>query len=195
MFRHRLDLTGRDVLVHLPVGTLGDTLGWFPYVAKFERQHRCRLTCVMAEPLIPLFRDAYSSITLVTPDRVDVNNFYATYNIGLFFTDDANVRQPCDFRLVGLHRTAAYILGVDPQARCARDCAARSSRPIPEKYVCIAAQSIDAVQILEQPERLARNCAVSAAGRLPRNLHRPEGDARQRPRVESHTVRLRGLHR
>jgi len=42
VIRHRLDLTDRNVLEHLPVGTLGDTLG----VAKFERQHRCRLTPV-----------------------------------------------------------------------------------------------------------------------------------------------------
>ncbi|WP_254067555.1 autotransporter strand-loop-strand O-heptosyltransferase [Burkholderia sp. L27(2015)] len=151
VFRHRLDLTNRDVLVHLPVGTLGDTLGWFPYVAKFERQHRCRLTCVMAEPLIPLFRDAYPSITLATPDAVDANNFYATYNIGLFFTDDANVRQPCDFRLVGLHRTAAYILGVDPQEERPEIVLPDSSRPIPEKYVCIATQSTTQCKFWNNP--------------------------------------------
>jgi autotransporter strand-loop-strand O-heptosyltransferase len=141
VFRHRLNLTGREVLVHLPVGTLGDTLGWFPYVAKFEAQHRCRLTCVMADALIPLFRDAYPSITFAAPDAIDPNAFYATYNIGLFFTDDANVRQPCDFRLVGLHRTAAYILGVDPQEARSQIVLPDDSRPIPEKYVCIAAQS------------------------------------------------------
>ncbi|MHB9837773.1 autotransporter strand-loop-strand O-heptosyltransferase [Paraburkholderia terrae] len=141
VFRHRLDLTDRNVLVHLPVGTLGDTLGWFPYVAKFERQHRCRLTCVMAEALIALFRDAYPSITFVTPDAVNPDDYYATYNIGLFFTDEANVQQPCDFRLVGLHRTAAYILGVDPQEERPSITLPDTSRPIPEKYVCIATQS------------------------------------------------------
>lgn len=141
VFRHRLDLTDRNVLVHLPVGTLGDTLGWFPYVAKFERQHRCRLTCVMGESLIALFRDAYPSITFVTPDAVNPDDYYATYNIGLFFTDEANVHQPCDFRLVGLHRTAAYILGVDPQEERPRITLPDASRPIPEKYVCIATQS------------------------------------------------------
>uniref|UniRef100_UPI003EC0549C autotransporter strand-loop-strand O-heptosyltransferase n=1 Tax=Paraburkholderia terrae TaxID=311230 RepID=UPI003EC0549C len=141
VFRHRLDLTDRNVLVHLPVGTLGDTLGWFPYVAKFERQHRCRLTCVMAEALIALFKDAYPSITFVTPDAVNPDDYYATYNIGLFFTDEANVQQPCDFRLVGLHRTAAYILGVDPQEERPSITLPDTSRPIPEKYVCIATQS------------------------------------------------------
>jgi hypothetical protein len=32
--------------------------------------------------------------------------FYATYSLGLFFDDPDNIWQPCDFRLVGLHRTA-----------------------------------------------------------------------------------------
>ena len=141
VFRHRLDLTGRKVLVHLPVGTLGDTLGWFPYIAKFERQHRCELTCVMGESLIPLFREAYPTIAFVAADAVGANDFYATYNIGLFFNDEANVRQPCDFRLVGLHRTAAYILGVDPQEERPEITLPDDSRPVPEPYVCIAAQS------------------------------------------------------
>jgi autotransporter strand-loop-strand O-heptosyltransferase len=141
VFRHRLDLTDRNVLVHLPVGTLGDTLGWFPYVVKFERLHRCKLTCVMGEPLIEIFKDNYPSITFVTPEAVNPDEFYATYNVGLFFNDEANVRQPCDFRLVGLHRTAAYILGVDPEEEPAKIVQTDDSRPLPEKYVCIAAQS------------------------------------------------------
>lgn len=141
IFRHRLELAQRPVLVHLPVGTLGDTLGWFPYVAKFERQHRCKLTCVMATQLIELFRDTYPSIRFVTPDQVDPNDYYATYNIGLFFTDEANVRQPSDFRHVGLHRTAAYILGVDPTETRPDIALPDDSRPIDEPYVCIATQS------------------------------------------------------
>ena len=32
----------------------------------------------------------------------------------IFFDDEACIYQPCDFRHVGLHRTAGYILGVDP---------------------------------------------------------------------------------
>ena len=40
--------TGRDVLVQFPVGTLGDTMGWFPYAVKFKERHGCRLTCAMS---------------------------------------------------------------------------------------------------------------------------------------------------
>lgn len=141
VLRHRLDLSGREVLVHFPTGTLGDTIAWFPYAAKFERQHQCRLTCVMGEALIPLFRDSYPSITFVTTGQVEPSQYYATYNIGLFFNDEANAYQPCDFRLVGLHRTAGYILGVDPEEARPRVMLADDSRPIEGKYVCIASQS------------------------------------------------------
>lgn len=143
---HDYDCRNKPVLIQLPVGTLGDTLGWFPYVARFAEVHGCKVTCVMAAPIIPLFKSAYPHITLVTPEEIEnsetLKTFYATYTIGLFFDDQANIWQPTDFRLVGLHRTAGYILGVDPTEEppvIAPD--EDPTRPIEEPYVCIAAQS------------------------------------------------------
>ncbi|WP_206950959.1 autotransporter strand-loop-strand O-heptosyltransferase [Trinickia acidisoli] len=142
VMRHRLDLNGKRVLIQFPVGTLGDLIAWFPYAAKFALQHQgCVVTCSMGAPLIALFEGNHPDITFVTPEEVDPGQFYATYNIGLFFTDEASVHQPCDFRHVGLHRTAGYILGVDPAEIPPQIELPDESRPIPEKYVCIAAQS------------------------------------------------------
>ncbi len=141
VLRHRFDCTGRDVLIQFPVGTLGDLIAWFPYAARFGEQHRCRLVCSMGAALIGLFRERYPSITFVTPDEVRPEQFYATYNIGLYFDDEQNVRQPCDFRLVGLHRTAGYILGVDPQEQAPDIDLPDDTRPIAQRYVCVAAQS------------------------------------------------------
>ena len=81
---------------------------------------------------------------------VQAEQFYATYNIGLFFDDKACVRQPCDFRLVGLHRTAGYILGVDPTEEPPR-LASDDSRPIAEPYVCIAVQSTTQAKYWNNP--------------------------------------------
>jgi autotransporter strand-loop-strand O-heptosyltransferase len=131
----------RQVLVQLPVGTLGDPLGWFPYAAKFKEQHGCQLTCLMSEKLIPLFQDSYPDIKFVTTEQVEVDRYYATYSIGLFFDDKEFVHQPCDFRHVGLHRTAGYILGVDPTEVAPRLTLADDTRPIDDPYVCIAVQS------------------------------------------------------
>jgi autotransporter strand-loop-strand O-heptosyltransferase len=116
-------------------------MGWFPYAVKFQERHGCRLTCAMSEKLIPLFRDAYPEITFLSHDEVETTRYYATYSIGLFFDDKDFVHQPCDFRHVGLHRTAAYILGVDPSEAAPRIVLANDVRPITELYVCIATQS------------------------------------------------------
>jgi len=141
LFRHDYSAKDREVLVQFPVGTLGDTMGWFPYAVKFMEQHGCRLSCAMAEPLIPLFAESYPTIRFLTHDQVDPAQYYATYNMGLFFSDEACIHQPCDFRLVGLHRTAGYILGVDPTEAPPKITVENDRRPIPEPYVCIAVQS------------------------------------------------------
>ncbi len=141
ILQHDLTLQDRAVLIQFPVGTLGDTMGWFPYAARFAAVHGCRLTCTMSALIIPLFRDAYPHISFVPHEEVEPSQFYATYSLGLFFDDADNTWQPTDFRLVGLHRTAAYILGVDPAEEAPRMALPDESRPIPEPYVCIGVQS------------------------------------------------------
>jgi len=138
---HDYSAAGREVLIQFLVGRLGDVLGWFPYAVKFKERHGCRLTCAMDETLIGLIRGAYPDITFVTHAEVRPERYYATYNIGLFFDDNDFIHQPCDFRQVGLHRTAAHILGVDPAEARPRVALADDSRPIPEPYVCVAVQS------------------------------------------------------
>jgi autotransporter strand-loop-strand O-heptosyltransferase len=142
---HEYDPLGRDVLIQFPIGTLGDIMAWFPYAARFGQVHACRLTCAMSGLLIPLLRDAYPTIRFVTHEELAAEKLsersYATYCLGLFFDDKDNVFQPTDFRHVGLHRTAGYILGVDPEEEAPRLVLPDESRPIPEPYVCIAVQS------------------------------------------------------
>ncbi len=139
IFEHTYDATGRTVMVQLQVPTMGDTLGWFPYVEKFRVQNRCRVVAVLDAKFIPLLEKQYPEITFITSDRVEEYKPYACYYLGLFFKGDTN-NQPCDFRYVGLHRTAGYILGVDPAEEPPRfDLSA--PRRIKEPYVCVAAHS------------------------------------------------------
>jgi autotransporter strand-loop-strand O-heptosyltransferase len=141
VFSHDYDARGRDVLVQLYPFTLGDGIGWFPNAVRFQERHGCRLTCAMAAAMIPLFRDAYPQIEFVPHDAVDTARYYASYIVGVFFDHLGEVLQPCDPRLVGLHRTAAYILGVEPDDAPPRVALADESRPIAEPYVCIATQA------------------------------------------------------
>lgn len=141
VLQHDYAAADRDVLIQLPEMTLGDTIGWFPYADRFRALHGCRLTCTMSEKVIPLFRTAYPDVTLLGHSEVDPRRYYATYNIGLFFDDQDHVYQPCDFRHVGLHRTAGYILGVDPAEQPPRIAVSEDTPPLLEPYVCIAVQS------------------------------------------------------
>ena len=145
ILEHDYNARDRDVLVQFPVGTLGDILAWFPYAPRFQELHGCRMICAMSGLISPLLKDAYPHIRFVTHEEmVDENlaeTVYATYSLGLFFDDTGNIFQPTDFRHVGLHRTAGYILGVDPTETPPRLALPDESRPIAEPYVCIAVQS------------------------------------------------------
>lgn len=156
VFSHAYDARGRDILVQLPVGTLGDTMGWFPYAARFADVHGCKLTVAMSGMIIPLLRDAYPHITFVTHEEMVAQKlaetFYATYSIGLFFDDDEHIWQPTDFRMVGLHRTAGYILGVDPTEAPPRLALPDDSRPIAEPYAVIAVQSSSGCKNWNNPQ-------------------------------------------
>jgi autotransporter strand-loop-strand O-heptosyltransferase len=134
LVNHDYDARDREIAVIFPVGTLGDTMGWFPYAVKFQEQHGCRLTCAMAERLIPLFAEAYPQISFVSHEDFEPTRYCATYRIGLFFDDKECLNQPCDFRLVGLHRTAGYILGVDPTEMAPRLAIPDDTRPIDDRH-------------------------------------------------------------
>ena len=111
----------------------------------FAEVHGCRLTCALSGLLIPLLRDAYPEIRFVThqevPEQKLAATMYTSYALGLFFDDAENVRQPTDFRHVGLDRTAGYILGVDPAEEAPHLGCPDEGPPIAEPYVCIAVQS------------------------------------------------------
>ncbi|CAI3954317.1 ADP-heptose:LPS heptosyltransferase (RfaF) (PDB:1PSW) [Commensalibacter communis] len=145
VFTHQYNAENKDVLIVFPVGSLGDSLGWMPYAEKFRKKHRCNLTLAIALPLIELFEKSYPEIKFV--DAIEYakkepkDPYYASYYIGLFFKDEDNHWQPEDFRQVGLHRTAGYILGVDPTEEPPKLTYSDDTRPIEEPYVVIASQA------------------------------------------------------
>jgi autotransporter strand-loop-strand O-heptosyltransferase len=156
VFSHDFDLTNRNVVIQLPVGTLGDTLGWLSYCDRFASHHpNARVTLALSELIIPLVRDAYPNLELLTHEETKARGIaqraYATYNLGLFFDDIDCDYQPVDFRHVGLHRTAGYILGVDPAEEAPRLALADESRPIKERYVCIAVQASSGAKTWTNP--------------------------------------------
>jgi autotransporter strand-loop-strand O-heptosyltransferase len=140
---HDYSARNQQIQIQLPVGTLGDIIAWFPYADAFQKKHDCKLTCVISEVLKPMFSSEYQNIQFLTPDEAKEaqQHFYATYRIGLFFDDWNCVNQPVDFRYVGLHKTAAHILGVEPVEMPPKICVSAEKQKVEEPYVCIAVQS------------------------------------------------------
>jgi autotransporter strand-loop-strand O-heptosyltransferase len=152
VLHHEYDAADREVLIQFPVGTLGDSIAWFSYAARFgERHPGCRVTCAVSPLIIPLLGDAYPDITFVTHDAVKPECYYATYSMGLFFGDVACELQPTDFRFVGLHRTAGYILGVDLEEKPPRLALPDDSRPLEEPYAIIAVQATSGAKYWNNP--------------------------------------------
>ena len=134
-----MDLLDKPVLISFPSGTLGDLMGWFPYAERFQIQHQCRLECVMGQEIIDLLAPQYPEILFSTDLTLRTTSPYATYRVGLFFQGDTD-HQPVDFRQVGFHRSAGWILGTDPRESPPR-LNLSAPRIIEEPYVCIATQS------------------------------------------------------
>lgn len=141
-FVHDYNAKNKDVLIQLPIGTIGDTIAWFSYVERFQKKHGCRIICSMAKHLADIFRTQYPEITFIEKHETKDCKPYACYYLGLYFKNNTT-HQPYDFRYVGLHRTAGHILGLtgpeldDQPPRV--DLSA--PRKIKEKYVVIATKA------------------------------------------------------
>ncbi len=150
IFRHDLDLSAKEVLVQLPVGALGDTIAWFSFVARFQRQHGCNLFCSMSNEIAELFRGQYPDISFITKEEAAKLKPYATYNTGLFFGGNTD-NQPFDFRQTGLHRTAGLILGIEDMSDIPPRVDLSAERKIKEKYVCIATMASSQCKFWNNP--------------------------------------------
>ena len=138
-FIHKFDPKDKEVMVQLPAGTIGDSVGWFAYMERFQKKTGCKLVCVMNPFISALFEKQYPDITFITPKQTLDHKPYAAYKMGLFFKGNTT-DQPYDFRYIGNHRTASKILDVNDDDIPPRvDLSA--PRKIKEPYVCIAVQA------------------------------------------------------
>ncbi len=141
ILNHTMDLKGKEVQINFPVGTLGDTIGWMTYAHRFQEKHQCATEITMAKPMAEIFEAQYPNLffTHLPTKKVRFQKPYASYRMGLFFRGN-NIDQPFDFRQVGLHKTAGYILGVDPREEAPR-VRLGNKRTIKERYVVVATKS------------------------------------------------------
>ena len=143
VFEHTLDMRSKNVVVQMPVSTMGDSIGWFSYLERFQKKNRCNLYVAMCDSVRSIFEKQYPEFHFINKDDIASLSPYACYYIGLFFNGDTNY-QPVDFRQIGLHRTAAFILGLRNKEELEDipprvDLSARKS--IRGKYAVIATQA------------------------------------------------------
>lgn len=143
VFEHTLDLKDKNVVVQFPVNTIGDSVGWFSYMERFQQKFGCKVHLVISDFLRSLVEKQYPQFTYISKEEASKIVPYATYYVGLFFKGDTNF-QPIDFRTVGLHRTAGYILGLRTKEEL-EDIPPRfdlsAPRQIVEKYAVISCKA------------------------------------------------------
>lgn len=132
-----MDLKDKPVLVKMPVGTMGDVIAWMTAVDRFQKKHQCQLELTMAKRMAKVFENQYPNISFTyLPGETKNKAPYASYLLGVFFGGNTEY-QPVDFRTIGLHEQASYILGVDTKAEPPL-VKLGSERKIKERYVCVA---------------------------------------------------------
>lgn len=150
VFSHDFSPARKKILIKFPTGTLGDVIAWFPYAQVFKYRHNCEVYVAMAENLIKLFAPTYPDLIFIGPDERP-DGIYATYYMGIFFPCSDRVHQPVDWRSVGLQRTIAYLLGLEPQEVRPLIAPRNIERTIAEPYVCIASQSTTQAKYWNNP--------------------------------------------
>lgn len=103
----------KNVYICFESSSLGDTLAWIPYVDEFRLKHKCNVICSTFHN--NLFINEYKEINFVEPGVV-VHNLFALYRIGWYYKEDGQIdydKNPNNFRLQPLQKTASDILGLD----------------------------------------------------------------------------------
>lgn len=136
---HTTDFAGKDVLIDIPVETVGDTLAWFPAVVEFQRRNKCRVFVAMSKHMRALLEKANPEIIFIDREQRQNLRPYAYYAIAVYF-DGNTTEQPYDWRLTPLNWVGANILGLDGYEL--QETRPRVSfnpeRTIKEPYVCIS---------------------------------------------------------
>lgn len=150
IFKHYFNTENKEVMVQFPVGTIGDSIGWFSYMERFQEKTKSKLLCVMNPAIYCLFEKQYPNIKFLRANETKNYKPYASYNMGLFFKANTS-NQPYDFRYIGNGRTVSKILDVD-DADLAPRVDLSAPRKIKEPYVCIACQGSAYCKLWTHPQ-------------------------------------------
>ena len=144
------DLTNKIVRVRLDSSSLGDTIAWLPHVNEFAEKNNCNVIVSTFKNFL-FDTDKYSRLTFVNPD--EIANTYASYNIGWFYDNDSfnRFKNPRDFKNIPLQAVTTDILGLHQGSLKPFIKINDTSRPLKEKYICIAIHSTTQAKYWNNP--------------------------------------------
>jgi len=108
-----INFENKKVLICIDSRSLGDNLAWIPYVEEFRKKMKCKVVCSTFQN--NLFIDSYPEIEFINPGS-QVHGILAQYNIGWYYKENGdidNFRNPNNFRLQSMQKTASDILGLE----------------------------------------------------------------------------------
>ena len=115
--------------------SLGDNLGWIPYVEEFRKKHNCILYC--STFFNYLFKEIYPDINFVEPGT-SVENLYASYPIGCFEHKHGN---KVKWKSLNNQEICSNILGLKFEELKPPLKVQNKERKTVQKYVCISTKS------------------------------------------------------
>lgn len=133
VYEHRLDLTGKRVMVSFDSKSIGDSIAWIPQVEAFRKKHECEV--FVSTFWNHLFLRAYPQLHFVPPGQV-LENLYASYSVGCY---EGNYnKNKIDWREVPLQKVCSDVLGLEYKEIVADLGIKPEERPIEEKYVTLS---------------------------------------------------------
>ena len=133
-----LDLKNKTVKIVNESPSLGDGVSWVACIDLFQKKHNCIVDYYT--PNKDLFEIEYPNINFYNYNHVKDENYYASYKIGCFDTNDNSI-SPADYRTQNLQQIATNILGLDYEEVKTKIHIKDKDRKLQEKYVCISTAS------------------------------------------------------
>jgi len=133
----------KKVLVRFHSNSLGDSLGWIPYVEEFRKQNDYDVYCFTFNN--NLYERSYPKIKFLS-NLEEHYDFHKTYDIG-WFKDT-----PRDIKRRNLQYTASHCLSLEYKEIKPKINVENKEKVIEGKYVCIATQSTAQAKYWNNPE-------------------------------------------
>jgi autotransporter strand-loop-strand O-heptosyltransferase len=155
-WHYKLNLENKPVVIELDSSSLGDNLGWFPYIEEFRKKHGCVVFAANWGAVYSnnFFKQEYYPELHIIDARTTVQGMFAKYKVGVYYNKTNTGFNPDYHRVHFLNvphqQIASDILGLPFKE--IRPLIDEQSRPKPKKQVCISIFSTAQAKFWNNPK-------------------------------------------